>query len=156
MQLLEWTLTKIPKVLCYRLYLLLKKLLQFCQCQADFKFNLFHTKVSSSLNSLKEDYIYCTRGKVFCHSLTMYCYYIGNILMGPAFKTEIPWGKLPIRLGQASQRYSSSYLEKCEETPRMESTVRNKSHWDPGDFPEWPHASPKGRSGPPWCAGKID
>lgn len=56
--------------------------------------------------------------------------------MGPAFKTETPWGKLPIRLGQESQRYSSSYLEKCEETPRMESTVSNKSHWDPGYFPE--------------------
>lgn len=101
----------------------IKKLLQFCQCQADFKFNLFHTKVSSSLSSLKGDCIYCTREKVSCHSLTMQCYYTRNNLMGSAFKTEMPQGKLPIHPGQESQRYSSSYLEKCKETPRMESTL---------------------------------
>lgn len=95
MQLLEWTMPKIPKVLCYRFYLLLKKLLQFCQCQADFKFNLFNTKFSRSLSSLKGDYIYCTREKVFCHSVRMQCYYTGNNLMGSAFKTEMPWGTLP-------------------------------------------------------------
>lgn len=110
MQLLGLTLPKIPKVLCYRFYLLLKKIIAILS-MSDFKFNLFHTRVSSSLCSLNQGLHLLYRKKI-CHSLTMKCC-TGNNLISSVFKTEMPWGK-PVQSFRSaeSQRYSTSYSDK--------------------------------------------
>lgn len=111
---------------------------------SDFKFNLFYTKVSSSLCSLNRGLHLLYRKKKICHSLTMKCC-TGNNLISSVFKTEMPWGKLAHSFRSAeSQRYSTSYSEKYGGKSKMESTVSSRSHGDPEYFPEQLNASPEG------------
>lgn len=102
---------KIPKVLCYRFYLLLKK--NHCNFVnvRHFKFKLFHTKLSRSLRSLNLGlHLVYKEKKKSCHRLAMKCC-IGNNLISSVFKAEILWGKF-IHSGQLNLRGILVHMQK--------------------------------------------
>lgn len=127
MQLLGLALPKIPKVLCYIFYLLFKKSLQHYQCKIDFKFDLFHTKVSSSLRSSNLRLHLFYQKKKNLSKFNEEVLHREQLNFSLYLKLNSHGENCLFPQVNESQRYSSSYLEICGDTLRMASTVESKS-----------------------------